>query len=91
MDSKLFIKKKTAGKNWFFSGEWVEIILGVHQGLISGPILFTIYINDLLVFIKETDVCIFADDTTLYKCGRDLDIVSENLEIDANIAINWPQ
>ena len=27
--------------------------------------------------------------TTLYKCGRDLDIVSENLEIRANIAINW--
>ena len=44
--------------------------------------------NDLLLFIKETDVCSFADDTTLYKRESDLDIVLENLEMDANIAIN---
>ena len=44
--------------------------------------------NDLLLFIKETDVCNFADDTTLYKRESDLDIVLENLEMDANIAIN---
>ena len=29
------------------------------------------------------------DDTTLYKCGSDLDIVLENLEVNANTAINW--
>ena len=45
--------------------------------------------NDLLIFIKETDVCNFADDTTLNKCGNDLSIALENLEMDANIAINW--
>ena len=56
---------------------------------IREPILFNIFINDLLLFIKETDVCIFADDTTLYKCGSDLETVLENLEMDANIAINW--
>ena len=50
--------------------EWLEIILGVPQGSILGPILFNIFINDLLLFIKETDVCNFADDTTLYTCGK---------------------
>ena len=40
-------------------------------------------------YTNETGVCNFADDTTLYKYGRDLDIVSENLEMRANIAINW--
>ena len=67
----------------------LEIILGVPQGSILGLILFNIFINDLLLFIKETDVCNFADGTTLYKCGSDLDIVLETLEIYANIAINW--
>ena len=42
----------------------------------------------MLHFIKETDVCNFAGDITLYKCGRDLDIVSEKLEMDGNKAIN---
>ena len=44
--------------------------------------------NDLPFFIKETNFCNFADDTTLYKCGSELDIVLGNLEMDANIAIN---
>ena len=46
--------------------------------------MFNIFINDLLLIIKET-----ADDTTLYKCGSDLDIVLEKLEMDVNIAVNW--
>ena len=56
---------------------------------ILGPILFNVSINDLLLFIKEREVFSFADNTTLYKCGRDLDIVSEHLEMDDNIAIDW--
>ena len=50
--------------------EWLEIILGIPQGSILGPILFNVFINDLLLFIKETDICNFADDTTLYACGK---------------------
>ena len=66
--------------------EWLEIVLGIHQRSIYRSILFNIFINDLLVFKKERDICNFVDGTTLYKYGRGLDIASEHLM--ANIAIN---
>ena len=43
----------------------------------------------MLLFIKETDICNFADDTTLYACGKELDTISFKLEIETNRAIQW--
>ena len=68
--------------NVFFYLESFLLIFGI-----SDFSFFTIEHRTLL-FIKEADVCNFADDTTLCKCESDLDIVLENLERDANIAIN---
>ena len=69
--------------------EWLEIILGILQGSILGPILFNVFINDLFLFIKETDICEFTDDTTLYACGKELDAISFKLEIETNRAMQW--
>ena len=43
----------------------------------------------MLLFIKETDICNFADDTTLYACGKELDTISFKLEIKTNTVIQW--
>ena len=69
--------------------EWLEIILEIPQGSILGPIHFNFFINDLLLFIKETDICNFADDTTLYACGKELDTISFKIEIETNRAMQW--
>ena len=45
---------------------WLPVRAGVPQGSILGPLLFLVYINDLLIGI-ESNARIFADDTSLFK------------------------
>ena len=68
---------------------WFELIMGVPQGSVLGPLLFNIYLNDLFWILEETDVCNFADDTTLYTCDMDLETVLRKLEHDSLLAIEW--
>ena len=48
---KYLLKRKQPVKTGSSLSKWLEIILGVPQGLIFGPILFNIFMKDLLLFI----------------------------------------
>ena len=45
--------------------EWTKVTSGIPQGSVLGPILFTIYINDLPDVVQNITK-LFADDTKLY-------------------------
>ena len=47
-----------------------EVMYGVPQGSILGPLLFQLYINDLPEIVGKRKTLMFADDTTLYYSSR---------------------
>ena len=65
------------------------IKVGVSQGSILGPLLFSIYVNDLPNVISLSNINMFADDTELHFSHRDLSTVEQTLQTDIDNASVW--
>ena len=52
------------------------------QGSILGPILFNIFLNDLLKILKSSDVYKFADDDTISFPSKNRDTLLETLKMN---------
>ena len=65
-----------------------DVLSGVPQGSVLGPLLFLIYINDLEINIKS-QIRFFADDTMLYSIVKNPNISASELNQDLEIIHQW--
>ena len=66
-----------------------SIKCGVPQGSIIGPLLFVIFINDIVDYVIKSSIIKYADDTVLYTPGKDIYIIEQNLSQDLERLAEW--
>lgn len=85
IESYLKDRTQTVFSNEMFSA-MIPIASGVPQGSILGPILFSLYINDLPSVLKHCKIHLFADDVQLYYDCNDNSASSISRKINSDLA-----
>lgn len=63
--------------------------IGLPQGSNIGPLLFSLYINDLPSVCQDVNIQMYADDTVVYTWGKDAEQVAKKLTLAMENVSKW--
>ena len=88
MESYLSKRKQRVFFNGSFSDS-KELQCGVPQGSSLGPLLFSIFTNDLPLVLNKSTVVMYADDSTMYSTASTVDELNDILNYEIKAVADW--
>ena len=71
------------------ASSWLTIQKGVPQGSLLGPLLFSIYTNDMPLTVKNCSINMYADDTALYTANTNAFKAADSVSKDLTAIHKW--